>query len=102
MVLLLGEAITILSKENDEQHSLKGIYEDSYFSNFQTEVPVLLETPSFIIRDRDIAVFTDEYPLSRDQWTIRRESDGSEYIIIDYERDEVSTVRYLVELDRNK
>ena len=96
----LGEPIIIFSE--DEQHSLRGIYEDSYFSNFQAEVPVLLETPSFIIRDRDIAQFTPEYPLPRNKWKIRRERNSSVYIILDYERDEVSTVRYLVELDRNQ
>ena len=100
MMVAVGESITIFS--DDESYNTKAIYEDSYFSNFQTEVPVLLETPSFIIRDRDIATFTDEYPLPRDKWKIRRNRDNTEYIILDYERDEVSTVRYTVELDRTK
>ena len=100
MMVALGESITIFS--DDESYITKGIYEDSYFSNFQSEVPVLLETPSFIIRDRDIAQFTDEYPLPRDKWKIRRNRDNTEYIILDYERDEISTVRYIVELDRSK
>ena len=86
---------------SDQIYDIRGIYDDSYFSNFETGVPVLLETPSFILRNADIAKFTDEYPLSRNKWKIRRESNGSEYIIIDYERDDVSTVRYLAELDRN-
>ena len=100
MMVAVGESINVFS--DDESYTIKGIYEDSYFSNFQTEVPVLLETPSFIIRDRDIATFTDEYPLPRDKWKIRRNRDNTEYIILDYERDEVSTVRYTVELDRTK
>ena len=100
MVSAIGENLTIFS--DDEEHQVRGIYEDSYFSNFQAEVPVLLETPSFIIRDRDIERFTSEYPLPRNKWKIKRNMDQSEYIIIDYERDEVSTVRYIVELDRNK
>ena len=100
MMVALGESITIFS--DDESYIAQAIYEDSYFSNFQTEVPVLLETPSFIIRDRDIATFTDEYPLPRDKWKIRRNRDDAEYIILDYERDEISTVRYTVELDRTK
>ena len=100
MISTVGESITVFSDE--EGYVIRGIYEDSYFSNFQGEVPVLLETPSFIIRDREIAQFTPEYPLSRTKWKIRRNKDGCEYIILDYERDEISTVRYTVELDRNQ
>lgn len=101
-MLLVGEPISIISINNDQSFDIRGVYDDSYFSNFETGVPVLLETPSFIIKNTDIATFTDEYPLSRNKWRIRRKSNGSEYIIIDYERDDVSTVRYLAELDRNQ
>lgn len=91
-----GELIEIIASDGSATHTTYGIYEDSYYSIQGSEVPVLVDSPSFILRNADIAAFTDQYPLYRKEWKIRRVNTDTTYLITNYERDEVSTVRYLL------
>ena len=95
-----GELIEIIASDGSATHTTYGIYEDSYYSIQGSEVPVLVDSPSFILRNADISVFTDQYPLYRKEWKIRRVSTDTTYLITNYERDEVSTVRYLLTEDK--
>ena len=97
LISLLGESITVVSIDDATEYNLKAIYDDVYFDNYDTPTQVLLEKPSFLIRDADVADITNEYPLPRSKYTIRRKSNGTSYRIINYERDDKSTVRYIVE-----
>lgn len=94
-----GELIEIISLIDDSKHTTYGIYEDSYYSIQGGEVPVLVDAPSFIIRNADIT-FTEQYPLYRKDWKIRRIKTDTTYLITNYERDEVSTVRYLLTTEK--
>lgn len=92
-----GEQIDIISTDGSQTHRTYGIYEDSYFSLREGgEVPVLVDSPSFIIRNLDISRFTDEYPLYRKNWKIKRLSPDITYLITNYDRDEVTSVRYIL------
>ena len=97
LISLLGEAITIQSIDGEVSHDARAIYDDVYFSNFDGTTPVILDKPSFLIRDAVVAQVTDEYPLPRSKYTILRAEDGKSYRIVNYERDDKSTVRYIVE-----
>lgn len=101
LVSLLGVPVTITDTVDDMRYTLTAIYDDAYFDSFTAQVPVLLDKPSFLIRDEDIAEFTDEYPLPRARYTIRNDNTDEVYRIINYERDDKSTVRYIVELIRD-
>lgn len=98
---LLGIDITIIDTTDDSERSMKAIYDDAYFDSYDAQVPVLLDKPSFLIRDRDIEIITDDHPLPRSQYIIRRDDTGDRYRVINYERDDKSTVRYVVELIRD-
>ena len=101
LISLLGVPIVITDTTDDTEYNLKAIYDDAYFDSFDAQVPVLLDKPSFLIRDEDIATITDEYPLPRSQYTIKDVNANINYRIINYERDDKSTVRYVVEQIRD-
>ena len=92
----IGEAIEIIPFEGGDPHRTFGVYEDSYYSLQSSEVPVLVDSPSLIIRNSDISEFTSEYPLYRRNWKIKRLKNSVVYLITNYERDELSSVRYLL------
>ena len=97
MTRSLGEEIEIISRDDDPKtYKTYGIYEDSHYSMQEGDVPVLVNTPSFIISNFDIEDFTDEYPLIRKNWKIRRVSEDTTYLITNFDRDESSSVRYLI------
>ena len=96
-----GELIEIIASDGGATYTTYGIYEDSYYSIQGGEVPVLVDAPSFIIRNADIT-FTQEFPLYRKNWKIRRIKNDTTYLITNYERDEVSTVRYLLTTEKEE
>ena len=97
LITLLGEAVKIIAIDGDDEYDLNAIYDDVYFDNFDSPTPVLLEKPSFLIKDSDIAKITEEYPLPRSKYNIKRVDNDQLYRIVNYERDDKSTVRYVVE-----
>ena len=97
LITLLGENIEIIQILTGEKYSLRAIYDDVYFDNYDTPTQVLLEKPSFLIKDSQVAEITEEYPLPRAKYNIRRIKNDQLYRIVNYERDDKSTVRYVVE-----
>lgn len=97
MTRSIGEDIEIISREDSSDvHKTFGIYEDFHYSMQEGDVPVLVNTPSFIISNFDIEDITEAYPLPRKKWKIRRVSDDVMYLITNYDRDESSSVRYMI------
>lgn len=91
----VGEPIQILAQDGGQAFNLWALYENYYYEIQDGGVPVQVDTPSFLIRNKDI-VFTSQFPLNRKEWKIKRVRTDVTYIITDYERDEASAVRYLL------
>ena len=91
----VGEPIQILSYDESQTFQLWALYENYYYETSDGGVPVQVDSPSFLIRNKDI-VFTTQFPLNRKEWKIRRMDTGITYVITDYERDEAAAVRYLI------
>lgn len=92
---VVGEDIQIIAQEDGTTHQTLAIYENYYYEMQDGGVPVQVDTPSFLIRNKDIT-FTSQFPLNRKEWKIKRLATGVTYIITDYERDEAAAVRYLI------
>lgn len=95
LTMALGERIHIISYDESQVFPIYALYENYYYEMQDGGVPVQVDSPSFLVRNKDVT-FTDQFPLNRKEWKIRRTATGVTYVITDYERDEASAVRYLL------
>jgi len=92
--LLVGETF-ILSDSLGEQTdtTIRGVFDRTIEVASEGDIPVRINQPNVTIRN----VETNGPLLERSRWTLDRLDPETKYRIIDFNRDEVSTTRYILE-----
>lgn len=95
MIVGLGEPFTISDSRNDNEIKAMGLFDESITETFGFATPIRIEQPSVLFKNSDTLG-----ELSRKYNFILREGTGNLFRIVDLTRDEVVSVRYILQLMR--